>query len=97
MLDIETLFEADTGDLKYIDSQIPKAQNLLNVVRYGRYYNRDFGINISQYVESSISFQNEVIRAHIVERLTFNGLGVSDYISVLDGFLDTHGIKLSLL
>ncbi|MDR2708640.1 MAG: hypothetical protein LBC07_01510 [Elusimicrobiota bacterium] len=94
-IDINELCNAKTGDTNYRSDQLCKAQNLLEVQERSLYYAQNFGVDLAYFIESSIHFQNEVMQAHISEKLMTNYLVVAQYSAAVESFFQKHSIQIS--
>jgi hypothetical protein len=93
-IDIDKLSSLN-GDMAYRSDQLRKGENLLKTQVGKLSYLSNFGIDLAYFIESPISFQNEVLQAHISERLSMNYLVVSNYEAQTKGFFDEHNIKIT--
>jgi hypothetical protein len=88
-------FSGAGGDMSFRSDQLCKAANVLKVQIGKLYYFKSFGIDLAYFIESEISFQNEVLQAHIAEKLSSNYLVISQYSTLIDQFFNIHAIKIS--
>jgi hypothetical protein len=93
--DIDKLFDDKSQDLTFRDDQLRKGENILKVQLGSLYYAADFGIDLSFFITSAIQFQNETLRAYIIERLAANLLIASEFDTVIEDFISNLNIKIS--
>jgi hypothetical protein len=94
-VDIDKLYDDKTNDTSFRSDQLRKAENLLKAQMRVLYYAYDFGIDLAYFVESPINFQNEVLQAHISERMSMNYLIVAQYETQMKDFFENHNIKIA--
>lgn len=75
MIDI---IEAPDGmDMGVLDTQIPRATNILSVQIGSLEYAPDFGIDLAFFLSEDFRFQNESFKAYLIESLANRGINVA--------------------
>lgn len=87
MIDITSVTD---GDLRVMETQVPKAANLLQVQLGDLEYAPDFGIDLAFFLDPEFQFQNESFKAYLVQRLSENHVNVNRVIDALSQFFRTY-------
>jgi hypothetical protein len=87
MKDITAVSEA--GDLRIIDTIVPKAANVLQVQLGSLEYAPEFGIDIEFFLDPDLQFQNESFKAYLIQRLSESHVNVNQVIEALSTFVET--------
>lgn len=83
MIDITSI---SGGDLNLMDSQAPKAANVLQSQLGGLEYARDFGIDLEFFLDPDFQFQNESFKAYLIQRLSEHHVNVNQVLESLEKF-----------
>jgi hypothetical protein len=63
-------------DLGVLDTQVPRAGNILNVQIESLEYAKDFGIDLRFFLREDFQVQNESFKAYLIERLVNYGINL---------------------
>lgn len=75
-----------SGDLSIMESQAPKAANVLQVQIGDLEYAPAFGIDLAFFLDPDFNFQNESFKAYLIQRLSEHNVNVNSVIDMLDRF-----------
>lgn len=87
MIDISSV---NGGDLLVLDTQVPKAANLLQVQIGYLEYAQDFGIDLEFFLDPQFQFQNESFKAYLIQRLSENHVNVNQVFDSIDTFFEKY-------
>ncbi len=87
--------EFSNDDIRIIDSQIPKATNLLSVQLGALEYLPDFGIDLRYFLENPVKFQNQSFRSYLIQALANNGINVASLDTEADALFETYVFNLA--
>ncbi len=93
MMDI--LSFADGEDITITDNILTKAKNVLSVQSGALEYAPDFGIDITFFLFSPVQMQNEAFKSHIIERLLFYYVNISEITEVFEDLYSSLTIGVS--
>lgn len=81
MIDI---VEAENGrDLGILNTQTPRAANILSVQLGTLEYAKDLGIDLKYFLSEDFKFENDSFKAYLVEVLANQGINVSSVTDVV--------------
>jgi hypothetical protein len=83
MIDI-TSFNETTNDLNMVDTQAPKAGNILSVQVGALEYAQDLGIDLAYFMDEKFRYQNESFISYIIEVLANRGVNVAEITQVIN-------------
>lgn len=78
MIDIN--FVGEGLDLSATDTDVFKAQNILQVQLGSLEYEPEFGIDLEYFLDDNFRFQNESFQAYLIQVLTSNGINVTSLV-----------------
>lgn len=81
MIDITDVI--DSQDLGVLDTQVPRAANILSIQRGSLEYAPTLGPDIKYFLSEDFEFQNESFKAYLVEVLANEGVNVSSVTETL--------------
>lgn len=87
MIDITSVTD---GDLRVMETQVPKAANLLQTQLGSLEYAPAFGVDMVFFLDPEFQFQNESFKAYLIQRLSENHVNVNRVIDALDRFFRTY-------
>lgn len=82
MLDILSIEEGQ--DLRFADTAVTKAANVISVQLGDLEYAPDFGVDLGFFLQEQLQFQNQSFRAYLVQRLVENQVNVSSVVPVIE-------------
>lgn len=68
----------ENTDLILLDTQAPKAKNILSVQLGSLEYEPDLGIDLEYFLKDDLRFQNESFKAYMIQVLANEGVRVSE-------------------
>jgi hypothetical protein len=71
-------------DLGVLDTQAPKAGNILSIQLGSLEYAKDLGIDLAYFLSDDFRFQNESFNSYLIEVLANRGVNVSSIIEVVE-------------
>jgi hypothetical protein len=74
-------------DLRILNSNVPKAENVVSIQLGSLEYAKDFGVDKRYFLTEQFEFQNEAYRSYLLQRLSESSIDVStvtELISALD-------------
>lgn len=93
MIDIVT---TETGqDMGVLDTQVPKAQNILSVQLGSLEYAQDFGIDLRYFLSEDFKFQNESFKSYLIQVLSTNGINVAEVTEVFESLFGEYTFKIT--
>jgi len=78
------------GDLRVIDTQVPKAANVLSIQLGALAYAPGFGIDLKYFLSEDFEFQNESFRAYLIERLANSGVNVTSVLTTVNQLYNSY-------
>jgi hypothetical protein len=81
-------------DLGLIDSQAPRARNILSVQLGSLEYQKDLGIDLAFFLSEDYSFQNDSFKAYLIQVLSGFGINVSSVVETIDNLYSTYTFNL---
>lgn len=82
MMDIVEILD----DIIFMDTQVAKGTNVLQVQLGSLEYLQQFGIDITFFLDPDKKFQNESFKSYLVQVLTENGINVNQLIDTQNTF-----------
>jgi hypothetical protein len=92
MIDI---VDQGSGGMDVLDTNVPRASNLLSVQLGRLEYLPEFGIDLRYFLQEGIHFQNESFKAYLVERLASRGINVSSVTESLESLYAQYTFNIS--
>jgi hypothetical protein len=89
MKDITGVSQGSDGDLRVVDTIVPKAANVLQVQLGTLEYAPDFGVDLVFFLDPDLTFQNESFKAYLIQRLSESHVNVNQVIEALTTFVET--------
>lgn len=83
MIDITSI---SGDDLTIMESQAPKAANVLQVQVGALEYAKSFGIDLEFFLDPEFQFQNDSFKAYLIQRLSEHHVNVNQVIEDLEKF-----------
>jgi len=77
------------GDLRFLDTDVPRAANILATQLASLEYAPDLGIDLRYFLNEKFSFQNASFKAYLVQRLAENGINVGSVGEVISNLFST--------
>jgi hypothetical protein len=74
----------DGSDLVIMDSVVAKAANVLSVQIGDLEYASAFGVDLRYFLQKDLQFQNETLKAHMVQKLIENQVNVAQVLDVIE-------------
>jgi hypothetical protein len=93
MIDFVGLNDTE-DDFSFIDTDVKRAENILNTQLDTLTYAPDFGIDLEYFLNPDYVFQNEAFRAYLLQRLSESSVNVTSVIDILTTF--TENITFNL-
>lgn len=81
-------------DLEILDTQVPKAANVLGTQLGALEYDQDMGIDLAYFLSSDFKFQDESFKAYTVEVLANNGINVTEVAKSFENLYEVFDYKL---
>ena len=91
MIDIAEI----TTDIKFYDSSVKKAENVLSTQLGTLDYAPDFGIDMNFFLSERFRFQNEAFRAYLIKRLAEHSINVSEVTTQVNSLYEQNTINLA--
>lgn len=91
----DVIYAESGADLGVANSVIPKAANILSVQIGSLDYAPEFGVDKRYFLETPVLFQNESLKAHFVERLSFYQINVGQVVETFREFLLKYTFKVN--
>lgn len=91
MIDITSIGQ----DLVLIDSQVPKAGNILSTQLGSLEYLPDFGVDLKYFLDENFQFQNESFKAYLVQVLAENSINVASVLETIEALYQKYTFILS--
>lgn len=92
---MDILSFADGEDITITDNILTKAKNVLSVQSGSLEYAPDFGIDITFFLFSPVQMQNEAFKSHLIERLLFYYVNISEITEVFEDLYSSLTIGVS--
>lgn len=77
----------DNGDLQIANTDVFKAENILNIQIGTLYYAQTLGIDLARFIDPGIEIQPETFRAYTIQELTRQGVQLETVSTVIDEFI----------
>lgn len=77
------------GFLQMSNTDVFKAENILNIQIGSLYYAQDLGIDLARFVNSDVNIQPETFRAYTIQELTRQGVQLQTVITAFENFMST--------
>lgn len=71
------------------NTDVFKAENILNIQIGSLYYAQDLGIDLARFVNSDVNIQPETFRAYTIQELTRQGVQLQTVITAFENFMST--------
>lgn len=92
MIDIVS---ADDGqDFGILDTQAPRAANILSVQFGALEYEPELGVDLKFFLSKEYNFENEAFKAYLITTLANRGINVIEVIDQLDTFTQNYTFKI---
>lgn len=86
----------DVGtDLNLVDSDVPKATNVLSIQIGSLEYAQDFGIDLAYFLSPDFKFQNASFKAYLVQQLANFNINVASVAETIDALFSEYNFNLS--
>lgn len=82
-------------DLVLLDTQAPKAKNILNVQIGSLEYAQDLGIDLEYFLKDDLRFQNESFKAYLTQVLANRGVRVTELTETLNALYADYLFKIA--
>lgn len=92
MIDIVSLNDGE--DMGMLDTQTPRAANILSVQVESLEYAPTVGIDLRYFLAEEFKFQNESFKAYTVQVLANFGINVATVEDTIDNLFHTYGYNL---
>jgi hypothetical protein len=93
---IDIFVSSQSGvDLGSADTQTYQAGNILSVQVTSLEYAQSLGIDLSFFLSSDFSFQNESFKAYLIETLAISGINVSTLEEIIEDLDSQYIFNLS--
>lgn len=83
------------GDLSFSDTSVPRGTNLLSIQQGNLLFNPDWGIDLEFYLSEKFQIQNESFKAYLQQRLSQEGIGVSEMSDQVENLYSIYTIGLA--
>lgn len=93
MIDIITL--ANNQDMGVLDTQTPRAANILTIQLGNLEYAPDLGIDLRYFLSEDFRFQNESFKSYLVEILANKGINVASVSDLVENLHRKFTINIS--
>lgn len=81
------------GFLQMSNTDVFKAENILNIQINSLYYAQDLGIDLTRFINSDVEIQPETFRAYTVQELTRQGIQLQTVKTATNQFMSTITYK----
>lgn len=81
------------GFLQMSNTDVFKAENILNIQINSLYYAQDLGIDLVRFINSDVEIQPETFRAYTVQELTRQGIQLQTVETATNQFMSTITYK----
>lgn len=92
---IDIIPQASGLDLGVVNTNVPRAGNLLSVQLGSLEYAQLFGIDLKYFLSEDVKFQNASFKAYLVETLANNSINVSSMVEVINNLYSDLKINLA--
>ena len=92
MLDIVQM--EDGTDLRFADTPVTRASNVISTQLGSLEYARDFGVDLRFFLTEQMSFQNESFKSYLVERLAYHQVNTTEIREELDSLFNEFIISV---
>lgn len=92
MIDI---INVTAGDIKLVDSDVPKAGNVLSIQIGSLEYADEFGIDLAYFLSPDFKFQNSSFQSYLVQQLANNQINVASVIETIEDLFSDYDINIS--
>ena len=75
------------------NTDVFKAENILNIQINSLYYAQDLGIDLARFVNSDVEIQPKTFRAYTVQELTRQGVQLQTVATAINQFMSTITYK----
>lgn len=93
MIDIVSFEQGQ--DIGVMDTQVPKAANILSVQVLALEYAPDLGIDLKYFLSEDFRFQNDSFKAYLIQVLANNGINVSSVMDVVEALHRKYTFNLT--
>ena len=95
MIDIVSVPNGNNGDdLGLLDSQVPKASNILSVQLDSLEYTEDFGIDLKYFLDENFNFQNESFKSYLINRLAAQNINISSVLETVSALFNQYTFNI---
>lgn len=77
----------NNGDLQTSNTDVFKAENILNIQIGRLYYAENLGIDLARFIDSDVNIQPMTFRAYTIQELTRQGIQLEQVETVFRDFL----------
>lgn len=84
-----------TTDMRFYDSQVPLAANIVSVQLGNLVYNPTFGVDMRYFLSEDFQFQNEAFKAYVLQRLSEHGVDVLSVTETVEALYANLSFNLS--
>ena len=94
MIDI-TSYNSTTKDMNILDTQAPKATNILSVQVGALEYAQDLGIDLAYFMDEKFRYQNASFISYLIETLANRGVNVASVVDVVENLSRSFEINVT--
>lgn len=92
MIDIDKF---ESGDIVFKDTNIHKASNILKTQLGSLAFNESFGVDVVYFLNRDLKFQNESFKSYLLQKLSENGIVISENYMLVDKFIQHIGFGVN--
>lgn len=92
---IDIIIQADGLDLGIVDSQTPRAANILSVQFGSLAYAQDLGIDLAFFLKEDFRFENAAFKSYLIETLANRGINVADLLETVESLYSQYSIQIT--
>jgi hypothetical protein len=83
------------ADLGVLDTDTPRAKNILSVQVGTLVYATDFGIDLKYFLSQDFEFQNASFKSYLIQVLANNSINVASLDESVNTLFSTYGFNLT--
>jgi hypothetical protein len=91
---IDIVTANDGEDFGALDTQAPRAANILSVQFGTLEYAQDLGPDIAFFLNEDFNFENESFQSYLITLLANRGINVVEVLEVLERFTENYTFKI---
>jgi hypothetical protein len=82
-------------DIGLLDTQVPRAGNILSIQVGSLQYAQDLGIDLKYFLSEDFEFQNESFRSYLIQTLANRSINVASMPELVENLFTKYTVNLS--